>query len=708
MNRDYPLEKIRNIGLIAHIDAGKTTVTERILFYTGILHHMGEVHDGTATMDWMIQEKERGITITSAATTCYWKNHRINIIDTPGHVDFTVEVERSLRILDGAVVIFCGVAGVEPQSETVWHQADKYHIPRLAFVNKLDRIGADFSYAVETIKSKLQPNSFPIQLPIMDGEDFLGVINLIDNKAYIFDKDELGIDYTVCNIANENVKGISSQQKELAKSYRTQLIEKVAEYDEAILKRYLDGKKISEEDLITSIRKLTLSCDFVPVLCGSALKNKGIQLLINAIVDFLPSPIDVPGIEATIPDSKDKKKIIVDETLPFAALAFKNQVNPYVGKLTYLRAYSGKINKGDYVLNVNTGRKERITRILQMHSNKSINKKALYAGEICAVAGLNNTASGDSIVELGNPVLLEKIAFAEPVMSIAIEPKTKVDEENLEITLPRLFDEDPTYHIKKDKETGQTLISGMGELHLEILIDRLKREFKVDVNVGKPRVNYKETIINCAEADGILNRKIGEHGQYGHVKLRIEPYSDNSRIEKSKYKIYFENISSEDEIPKHFLDAIKAGVIESAQSGVLTGNKVENIKVIVTGGSFSPVDSSELAFKIAGSIAFTNALRKAKSILLEPIMNINIVTPEEYLGSVINDLNSRRGKIIEVSDKESIKIVNGYVPLSETFGYATNLRSVSQGRASYSMEFFEYEKVPENISDKIIKKMRGY
>ena len=708
MNRDYPLEKIRNIGLIAHIDAGKTTVTERILFYTGILHHMGEVHDGTATMDWMIQEKERGITITSAATTCYWKNHRINIIDTPGHVDFTVEVERSLRILDGAVVIFCGVAGVEPQSETVWHQADKYHIPRLAFVNKLDRIGADFSYAVETIKSKLQPNSFPIQLPIMDGEDFLGVINLIDNKAYIFDKDELGIDYTVCNIANENVKGISSQQKELAKSYRTQLIEKVAEYDEAILKRYLDGKKISEEDLITSIRKLTLSCDFVPVLCGSALKNKGIQLLINAIVDFLPSPIDVPGIEATIPDSKDKKKIIVDETLPFAALAFKNQVNPYVGKLTYLRAYSGKINKGDYVLNVNTGRKERITRILQMHSNKSINKKALYAGEICAVAGLNNTASGDSIVELGNPVLLEKIAFAEPVMSIAIEPKTKVDEENLEITLPRLFDEDPTYHIKKDKETGQTLISGMGELHLEILIDRLKREFKVDVNVGKPRVNYKETIINCAEADGILNRKIGEHGQYGHVKLRIEPYSDNSRIEKSKYKIYFENISSEDEIPKHFLDAIKAGVIESAQSGVLTGNKVENIKVIVTGGSFSPVDSSELAFKIAGSIAFTNALRKAKSILLEPIMNINIVTPEEYLGSVINDLNSRRGKIIEVSDKESIKIVNGYVPLSETFGYATNLRSVSQGRASYSMEFFEYEKVPENISDKIIKKIRGY
>jgi len=708
MNRDYPLEKIRNIGLIAHIDAGKTTVTERILFYTGILHHMGEVHDGTATMDWMIQEKERGITITSAATTCYWKNHRINIIDTPGHVDFTVEVERSLRILDGAVVIFCGVAGVEPQSETVWHQADKYHIPRLAFVNKLDRIGADFSYAVETIKSKLQPNSFPIQLPIMDGEDFLGVINLIDNKAYIFDKDELGIDYTVCNIANENVKGISSQQKELAKSYRTQLIEKVAEYDEAILKRYLDGKKISEEDLITSIRKLTLSCDFVPVLCGSALKNKGIQLLINAIVDFLPSPIDVPGIEATIPDSKDKKKIIVDETLPFAALAFKNQVNPYVGKLTYLRAYSGKINKGDYVLNVNTGRKERITRILQMHSNKSINKKALYAGEICAVAGLNNTASGDSIVELGNPVLLEKIAFAEPVMSIAIEPKTKVDEENLEITLPRLFDEDPTYHIKKDKETGQTLISGMGELHLEILIDRLRREFKVDVNVGKPRVNYKETIINCAEADGILNRKIGEHGQYGHVKLRIEPYSDNSRIEKSKYKIYFENISSEDEIPKHFLDAIKAGVIESAQSGVLTGNKVENIKVIVTGGSFSPVDSSELAFKIAGSIAFTNALRKAKSILLEPIMNINIVTPEEYLGSVINDLNSRRGKIIEVSDKESIKIVNGYVPLSETFGYATNLRSVSQGRASYSMEFFEYEKVPENISDKIIKKIRGY
>ena len=708
MNRDYPLERIRNIGLIAHIDAGKTTVTERILYYTGILHQMGEVHDGTATMDWMIQEKERGITITSAATTCYWKNHRINIIDTPGHVDFTVEVERSLRVLDGAVVIFCGVAGVEPQSETVWHQADRYNIPRLAFVNKLDRVGADFTYAVETIKSKLHPNSFPVQLPIMDGEDFLGVVSLIDKKAYIFDKDDLGIQFTIRQIANENDERISLELRDLVKNYSNQLIEKIAEYDETILQKFLDDNEISEKDLIASIRKLTLNCDFVPILCGSALKNKGIQLLINAIVDFLPSPIDVPGIEAAIPNSKNKKKIIVDETLPFAALAFKNQVNPYVGKLTYLRAYSGKINRGDYVLNVNTGKKERITRILQMHSNKSINKEALYAGEICAVAGLSNTSSGDSIVQLDSPVLLEKIAFAEPVMSIAIEPKTKIDEESLEITLPRLFDEDPTYHIKKDKETGQTLISGMGELHLEILIDRLKREFKVDVNVGKPRVNYKETIIDSVEAEGILDRKVGEHGQYGHVKLRIESYSTNWQMGNSKNMIYFEDISSEEEIPKHYINAIKAGIFESAESGVLTGNKVEDVKVIITGGSFNPVDSSELAFKIAGSIAFINALRKAKSILLEPIMNINIVTPEEYLGNVINDLNGRRGKIIEVSDKESIKIINGYVPLSETFGYATNLRSVSQGRASYSMEFFKYEKVPENISIKIIERMRGY
>ena len=706
MNRDYPLERIRNIGLIAHIDAGKTTVTERILFYTGILHQMGEVHNGTATMDWMIQEKERGITITSAATTCYWKNNRINIIDTPGHVDFTVEVERSLRVLDGAVVIFCGVAGVEPQSETVWHQADRYHIPRLVFVNKLDRVGADFSYAAETIKYKLHPNSFPVQLPIMDDEDFLGVVSLIDKKAYIFDKDELGIQFTIRSLTDENDERITLELRDLVKNYSNKLIEKIAEYDETILQKFLDDEEISEKDLITSIRKLTLNCDFVPILCGSALKNKCIQLLISAIVDFLPSPINVPAIEATIPNSKNKKKIIVDETLPFAALAFKNQVNPYFGKLTYLRAYSGKINKGDYVLNVNTGKRERITRILQMHSNKSINKEALYAGEICAVAGLNNTASGDSIVELDNPVLLEKIAFAEPVMSIAIEPKAKIDEENLEITLPRLFDEDPTYHIKKDKETGQTLISGMGELHLEILIDRLKREFNVDVNVGKPRVNYKETITDCIEAEGILDRKVGEHGQYGHVKLRIEPY--NKDFAKSKHKIYFEDISSEEEIPKHYLNAIKAGIIESAESGVLTGNKVENVKVIVTSGSFNPVDSSELAFKIASSIAFTNALRKAKSILLEPIMKINIVTPEEYLGKVINDLNSRRGKIIEVSDKETIKIVNGYVPLSESFGYATNLRSVSQGRASYSMEFFKYAKVPENISNKIMERMRGY
>ncbi|MBC8526987.1 MAG: elongation factor G [Candidatus Cloacimonetes bacterium] len=706
MAQAYPLEKIRNIGLIAHIDAGKTTVTERILFYTGRTHQMGEVHDGTATMDWMIQEKERGITITSATTTCYWEGYRINIIDTPGHVDFTVEVERSLRVLDGAVVIFCGVAGVEPQSETVWHQADRYNIPRLVFINKLDRVGADFEFAVETIKSKLQPDSYPIQFPIMDGENFLGIANLINKTAYIYDKDDLGIQYTKCKI--ENAHRISSKFKEMINQNRNILIEKLAEFDETILQKYLNDREILPEDLISSIRKLTIDCKFVPILCGSALKNKAIQPLVDAIVDFLPSPIDIPAFEAIIPNSNDKKKIIVDESLPFAALAFKNQVNPYVGKLTYLRAYSGKINKGDYVLNMNTGKKERITRILHMHSDKSVNVNTLYAGEICAVVGLNNTSSGDSIVAQDNPVLLEKIKFSDPVMSVAIEPKTKLDQDNLKMSLPRLLDEDPTYLVKENKETGQTLIYGMGELHLEILLDRLRRDFKINVNVGRPRVNYKETITNSIEAVGKLVRNVGVHGQYAVLKLRIEPYSANLGIGKQKNKIYFENISSEDEVPKHFLGAVKAGIFESAESGILTGNKVENIKVVIIGGSFNPVDSSELAFKVAASMAFNNALRKAKSILLEPIMKINIVTPEDYLGNVINDLNSRRGKIIEVNDKNSVKIINGFVPLSGTFGYTTNLRSVSQGRASYSMEFFKYDKVPENISNKIIEKMRGY
>jgi len=701
--KHYALENIRNIGLIAHIDAGKTTVTERILFYTGIVHQMGEVHEGTATMDWMVQEKERGITITSAAITCFWKDNRINIIDTPGHVDFTVEVERSLRVLDGAVVIFCGVGGVEPQSETVWHQADRYHVPRIAFINKLDRVGSDFDYTVKTIRTKLQPNAVPVQLPIIYQDEFIGIISLVNQNAYIYDQDDMGLEFSTVSLDDER---ISPELIENIAERRTKLIEKLAEFDEVLFQKYIDEKEITEEDIDESLRKVTLSCEFVPILCGAALRNKGIQLLIDAIVKYLPSPIDVPEINGVDPRTGEEKKIKVDESLPFSSLAFKIQVNPYVGKLTYLRAYSGKINKGDHVLNVNTGKKERITRIMHMHANKSINVDSISAGEISAVAGLNETVSGDSITALNNPVLLERINFADPVMSVAIEPKTKADQENLKDTLPRLLEEDPTYIIIEDKDTGQTLIYGMGELHLDILVDRLKREFKINVNVGKPRVNYKETILNGADGEAKFERNIGGHGQYAKVKLHIEHYNDE--FEESRYKIQIENNAAEEDIPKEFIRAVKAGIMESAQSGPLTGNRVENIKVLITGGSFNPVDSSEIAFKIAGSMAFSQALRHAKFALLEPIMNITIITPEVYMGNVINDLNSRRGKILEVKDKDSIKILSGLVPLSETFGYTTALRSASQGRASFSMEFKEYAMVPENISNQIINKMCGY
>ncbi len=701
--KHYALENIRNIGLIAHIDAGKTTVTERILFYTGIVHQMGEVHEGTATMDWMVQEKERGITITSAAITCFWKDNRINIIDTPGHVDFTVEVERSLRVLDGAVVIFCGVGGVEPQSETVWHQADRYHVPRIAFINKLDRVGSDFDYTVKTIRTKLQPNAVPVQLPIIYQDEFIGIISLVNQNAYIYDQDDMGLEFSTVSLDDER---ISPELIENVAERRTKLIEKLAEFDEVLFQKYIDEEEITEEDIDESLRKVTLSCEFVPILCGAALRNKGIQLLIDAIVKYLPSPIDVPEINGVDPRTGEEKKIKVDESLPFSSLAFKIQVNPYVGKLTYLRAYSGKINKGDHVLNVNTGKKERITRIMHMHANKSINVDSISAGEISAVAGLNETVSGDSITALNNPVLLERINFADPVMSVAIEPKTKADQENLKDTLPRLLEEDPTYIIIEDKDTGQTLIYGMGELHLDILVDRLKREFKINVNVGKPRVNYKETILNGADGEAKFERNIGGHGQYAKVKLHIEHYNDE--FEESRYKIQIENNAAEEDIPKEFIRAVKAGIVESAQSGPLTGNRVENIKVLITGGSFNPVDSSEIAFKIAGSMAFSQALRHAKFALLEPIMNITIITPEVYMGNVINDLNSRRGKILEVKDKDSIKILSGLVPLSETFGYTTALRSASQGRASFSMEFKEYAMVPENISNQIINKMCGY
>ncbi len=702
--KDYPLDKIRNIGFIAHIDAGKTTVTERILFYTGIVHQLGEVHEGTATMDWMDQEKERGITITSAAITCFWKDHRINIIDTPGHVDFTVEVERSLRVLDGAVVIFCGVAGVEPQSETVWHQADQYHIPRLAFVNKLDRVGADFDYTVQTIKSKLQPNSYPLQLPIYKEDNFIGVIDLVSEKTYIYGEEELGLKYQVENL-KESEK-ISQDMKEKAEILRMTLIEKLSDYDEKVLQKFLGEETITPAEIMSAIRKATLSCDFIPILCGSALKNKALQMLIDAVVNYLPSPKDIPSIAAKKPNSDKIVKISVEETKFFSALAFKTPIDSYVGKLTYLRAYSGKINKGDHVLNVNTGKKERITRILHMHSNKHVNVDSISAGEISAVVGLDNTSSGDSITDKNHPVLLETIKFAEPVMSIAIEPKTKKDENDLETILPRLLEEDPTYYLIEDKDTGQTIISGMGELHLEILINRLHRDFKIEVNVGKPRVNFKETIVDKVNSQGILQRNVGGHGQFAQVNLKVEHYKVDS--ESTGQKILLENNASEEEVPKQFLPAVKAGIKESAAAGLLTGNEVQDLKVTIVGGAFSEVDSSDVAFKIASSIAFVNAIKKAKSVLLEPIMKITITSPDTYLGKVINDLNSRRGKVIKVKEKESIKIIDGSVPLRETFGYSTNLRSVSQGRASYSMEFYRYEQVAENISKQIIEKLRGY
>ncbi|MBS3740848.1 MAG: elongation factor G [Candidatus Cloacimonetes bacterium] len=702
--KDYPLEKIRNMGFVAHIDAGKTTVTERILYYTGIVHQMGEVHEGSATMDWMEQEKERGITITSAATTCYWDDNRINIIDTPGHVDFTVEVERSLRVLDGAVVIFCGVAGVEPQSETVWHQADHYKIPRIAFINKLDRTGADYFYAIDTIKSKLKPNTHPVQVPLYKDEEFMGILDIVNWKAIVYDKDFLGHKYS--EYEPKEWQHIDEDVLEKAKSLRSTLIEKLADFDENILNKFLKEENIKKEELHSALRKATISNEFVPVLCGSALKNKGIQPLLKAIIKYLPSPLEVPPIIASPPDSEKEIKIRADESLPFAALAFKSQVDSYVGKLTYLRAYSGKIERGDFVLNVNTGKSERITRIIHIHANKKVNVDSLRAGEIVAVVGLHETTSGDSITDKKHPVVLERIPFAEPVMSIVIEPKRAVDEQKIDEVLPNLLDEDPTYHVKEDEETGQMIISGMGELHLEILIDRLKREYDVEVNVGKPHVNLKETIKGAVESKSVLKRTVNGKGQFAEVKLRLEHYKVDS--ESGGQKVWFKNKTSEEEIPKQFIRAVEAGVKESALSGLLTGNKVEDIKVTLIGGSFNEVDSSEIAFKIASAKAFVEALKKADLILLEPIMKITILTPEDYLGRVINDLNGRRGKVSKIKEKDSIKIIHGVVPLRETFGYSTSLRSVSQGRASYSMEFYRYEKVPENISKKIIKKLRGY
>jgi len=701
MPRQYPIEKTRNIGFIAHIDAGKTTVTERVLFYTGISHKIGEVHEGEATMDWMAQEKERGITITSAATTCFWSpkeylskdksnEHRINIIDTPGHIDFTVEVQRSLRVLDGAVVIFDGVAGVEPQSETVWHQADKFKVPRLCFINKLDRLGANFERSYQSILERLTPNAVLLQIPIGLESEHKGVIDLLTQKAYYFEGEhgEIVVE-----------KEIPEELKEEAEKKRQELIERVAEQDDKLTEKYLEGQEISLEELQKTLREATINYKLVPVFCGSALKNKGIQLLIDAIIYYLPSPIDLPPVEGTDPRTGEKITREASDEAPFSALAFKIANDPYVGTLTYFRVYSGKLEAGSYVLNSSTGRKERIGRILRMHADKREEVKEIYTGGIGAVVGLKNTSTGDTLCDPQHPIVLEKITFPEPVISVSIEPKTKADQEKMSIALRRLAEEDPTFKIRTDEETGQTIISGMGELHLEILVDRMMREFKVEASVGRPQVAYKETVKKEAEAEGKYIRQTGGRGQYGHVVLKIEP------LERGKGFEFVDAIKG-GIIPSEFIPAVEKGIKEAMDKGILAGYPVVDTKVTLFDGSFHEVDSSEAAFKIAGSMAFQEAAKKANPVLLEPIMKIEVVIPQEFLGDVTGDLNSKRAKIEKIDDRVNMKVIDAMVPLAEMFGYATQLRSMTQGRGTFTMEFDHYAEVPANIAQEIIEGKR--
>jgi elongation factor G len=698
MSRQYPIEKNRDIGFIAHIDAGKTTVTERVLFYTGISHKIGEVHNGEAVMDWMAQEKERGITITSAAVTCFWapgeylakekKNeHRINIIDTPGHIDFTAEVQRSLRVLDGAVVIFDGVAGVEPQSETVWRQADKFKVPRMCFINKLDRIGTDFEKSFQSILEKLTPNAVLLQIPIGLEDKYEGVIDLLTQKAYYFEG-ELG----------EKVveKEIPDNLKEGAKKRRSELIEKIVEQDDKLMEKYLDGQEIEINELRQALRKATIGYKLVPVFCGSALKNKGIQLLIDAIIYYLPSPIDLLPVEGLKPKTEEKLTREAKDEAPFAALAFKVATDPYVGSLTYFRVYSGKLSAGSYVLNSTTNQKERIGRILRMYANKREEVKEIYAGEIGAAVGLKDTTTGDTLCDPANPIILEKITFPEPVIFISIEPKTKADQEKMSLSLRRLAEEDPTFKIRTDEETGQTIISGMGELHLEVLVDRMLREFKVEANIGRPQVAYKETIKNMAEAEGKYIRQTGGRGQYGHVWLRVEPQERGKGFE-------FIDAIKGGIIPQEFIPAVKKGVKGAMDKGVLAGYPMVDTKVTLYDGSFHEVDSSEAAFKIAGSMALQSAAKRADLVILEPIMRIEVIMPQDFLGDVTGDLNSKRAKIEKMEDRVNMKVINAKVPLAEMFGYATQLRSMTQGRGSFTMEFDHYAEVPGNIAQEIIE-----
>lgn len=691
MSEITDLSRIRNIGIMAHIDAGKTTTTERILYYTGRVHRIGEVDKGTATMDWMSQEQERGITITSAATTCRWKDIVINIIDTPGHVDFTVEVERSLRILDGAIGIFCGVAGVQPQSETVWRQADRYNIPRIAYINKMDRVGADFFRAVKMINDNLGSQVVVVQLPIGAEEFFKGVIDVIELKAYVYD-DELGETYTIRELdPEESVETLK---------YREILLEKLAEQDDYILEKYLEGHTITSQEIKDSLRRLTLQNRVVPVLCGSSFKNKGVQMLLEAVVDYLPSPLDVPAIKGIDPVTNQEVQCRADKQERFCALAFKVAVDPYVGKLTYFRIYSGTLKAGSQVYNSCKARKERITKILKMHANHREEVGEAFAGDIVAGVGLKETVTGNSLCNENAPVILGDIKFPDPVVDIAIEPKTKADQDKIGESLRRLAEEDPTFKKRTDEETGQTIVSGMGELHLEIIIDRLMKEFKVNANIGKPQVAYKETIKKQVRAEARFDKQAAGRGQYAHVILEATPLPEGSGKR-------FQNKTSAETIPREFVPAVEVGVKEALQAGILAGYPVDDVEVALVGGSFHEVDSTELAFKVAASMGIKELLNKAEAVLLEPIMDIEIVTPEEYLGDVISDLNSRRGRVIGLEENRDSKIIKGTVPLAETFGYATGLRSASQGRASFSMHICNYAEVPESRSKDIIARRYG-
>ena len=692
MPRKISLHNTRNIGIMAHIDAGKTTTTERILFYTGRLHRMGEVHEGAAAMDWMEQEKERGITITSAATTCFWKDHRINIIDTPGHVDFTAEVERSLRVLDGAVALFCAVGGVEPQSETVWRQADKYVVPRIAFVNKMDRVGADFYNVIDMMKDRLKANAVPVQLPIGQGDMFVGMIDLINMKALIFNDDTLGSTWSE--------EEIPVSLKEKAKEYRIKLLEAVSEIDDTLLEKYLDGKEISRDEIVNVLRKATLKVKIIPVLCGSSFKNKGVQSLLDAIIDFLPCPEDIGEVWGHHIHSDDHITREISDSEKFSALAFKIATDPYVGKLTFFRVYSGSLKTGSYTFNPISNKKERIGRLLQMHANHREDVEVVYSGDIAAAIGLKYTKTGDTLCDQSDPIILERMSFPEPVIQIAIEPKTKADQDKLSESLTKLADEDPTLTISTNEETGQTLISGMGELHLEIIVDRLKREFKVEANIGKPQVAFKETITKKVEQEGKFIRQSGGRGQFGHVWITVEPN------EKGKGFI-FENKIVGGTIPKEYINPVEDGIEEAMRNGVLAGYPVEDVKVTLFDGSFHEVDSSEMAFKIAGSIAFKEAAMKAGPVLLEPIMKVEVTTPEEYMGDVMGDLSSRRGKIEGMSQRSDAQVIKAMVPLAEMFGYATSMRSMTQGRAIYNMEFSHYAEVPKSISEQIVEKYKG-